>query len=402
MNLATLTLAAVCLAADWPRLFGPEGSSASSEDGLIASFSDKGPPIAWQRDVGEGYASLSIRGGKAALFHRVGGEEVLELLDAATGKALWKASYRTAYRDALGKGDGPRATPVLTKDAVITLGAAGVLSCHSLADGKRLWSVNLLEMYEVPRSYFGVGSSPLVDGKLVLVNVGGDGSGVVAFSLATGKEAWRSTSQPASYASPVLAEVAGERQAVFFTRTGLLTLNPETGKEKLSLRWRPRIDASVNAASPLILPGGHIFLSTSYGTGAILLKAGKDGVETVWKNDTSLTCHFSTPAAVGDQLYGCHGRQEEGAKLRCIDWKDGKVRWSEDGFGCGSVLHADGKLWLMSEGGELILAKPTPARFDVISRARALTGPVRASLSLSDGLLFCRDDRKLVAWKVKK
>jgi outer membrane protein assembly factor BamB len=402
MSTTAVLLAALSLGADWPRIFGPKGDSTSAETGLIASFPDKGPAAAWEREVGEGYAALSVAGGKAILFHRVGGSEWIECLDADTGKGLWKVSYPTAYRDALGKGNGPRATPAIAGDAVVTLGPAGVLTCLALADGKKRWSKNLLTDYEVPRSYFGVGTSPLIEGKRVLVNVGGDGTGVVAFDLATGKESWRSTSQPTSYTSPVGADLAGSRQAVFFTRTGLLMLDPATGKERLSLRWRPRIDASVNAASPVILPDGHVFLSTSYSTGAILLKVTKAGAETVWKNDASLTCHFNTPVAVGEQLYGVHGRQEEGAKLRCIDWKTGKVRWTEDDFGCGSVLSADGKLWLMSEAGELILAKPNADKFEVLSRARLLTGPVRATLSLSDGLLFCRDDKKLVAWKVKK
>ncbi len=402
MRTAAVLLAALSLAADWPRLFGPKGDSTSPETGLIASFPAKGPPAAWEREAGEGYAAASVAGGKLILFHRVGKEEVVECLDAASGRPAWKKSYPTAYRDLLTKGDGPRATPTIAGDAVVTLGPSGVLSCFALADGKERWSKALLTDYEVPRSYFGVGTSPLIEGKRVLVNVGGEGTGVVAFDLATGKEAWRATSQPTSYASPVAADLAGVRHAVFFTRTGLLTLDPAGGKERLSLRWRPRIDASVNAASPVILPGDHIFLSTSYGTGAILLKVTKGGAETVWKNDTSLTCHFNTPVAVGDQLYGVHGRQEEGAKLRCIDWKTGKVRWTEDDFGCGSILHADGKLWLMSEAGELILARPNAGRFEVLSRAKLLTGPVRSTLALSDGLLFCRDDKKLVAWKVKK
>jgi outer membrane protein assembly factor BamB len=326
----------------------------------------------------------------------------VECLDAATGKPQWKKSYPTSYRDALGKGNGPRSTPTISGDNVITLGPSGVLTCWALADGKKGWTREMLKDYDVPRSYFGVGTSPLVGSKLVLVNVGGDGAGVVGFDLATGKEAWKATSQGASYASPVVADLAGRRHAVFFTRQGLLSLDPEKGTELLSLKWRPRIDASVNAASPVILPGDHIFLSTSYDTGAILLKVKKGGVEAVWKNDRSLTCHFNTPVAVGEQLYGVHGRQEGEPKLRCIDWKTGKVRWSEDGFGCGSVIHADGKLWMMSEAGELILARPNAEKFDVVSRARVLTGPVRAHLALADGLLFCRDDRKLVAWKVKK
>lgn len=392
----------LALAADWPNLLGPTRDSTSAEKGLIASFGARGPTVAWKRDVGDGYAGAAIAGGKLILFHRVGDDETVECLDAATGKPVWKQSYPTSYSDALGKGDGPRSTPTISGGNVFTLGPSGVLSCWALSDGKKLWSKDLLKTYEVPRSFFGVGTSPLVEGKRVLVNVGGDGAGVVAFDAATGKELWKATSQGASYASPVTADMARKRHAVFFTRQGLLSLDPVTGKELLSLRWRPRIDASVNAATPVILPGGYVFLSTSYDTGAIVLKVTKDGTEEVWKNDRSLTCHFNTPVAVGEQLYGVHGRQEGEPKLRCIDWKTGKVRWSADGFGCGSILHADGRLWMMSESGELILAKPNADKFDEVSRAKVLEAPVRAHLALADGFLFCRDAKKLVAWKVKK
>ncbi|MBY0229405.1 MAG: PQQ-like beta-propeller repeat protein, partial [Gemmataceae bacterium] len=318
-----------------------------------------------------------------------------------TGKPVWKHAYKTDYSDMYSRGDGPRATPTVAGGRVFTLGPGGVLTCLALKDGERKWSKDIVAAYDVKKAYFGVGASPLVVGKRLLVNVGGEGAGVVAFDAETGKEQWKATDQQASYATPVHAELAGKKQAVFFTRLGLLTLDDE-GKVIHSKRWRPRIDASVNAASPVLLPDGHVFLSTSYRTGAILLKATKDGLEEVWKNDESLTCHFNTPVAVGDQLYGAHGRQEEGAELRCIDWKTGKVRWKEEGFGCGSVLHADGKLWLMSEKGELILAKPDADKFDVLSRAEALAGPVRAMPALAEGRLYCRDDKKLVCWKVAK
>jgi outer membrane protein assembly factor BamB len=399
--LATL-LAACSLAADWPQLLGPNRASTSAETGLIASFGAKGPAVAWKREVGDGYASVAVAGGKLVLFHRVGDNETVECLAADTGKPIWKKSYPTSYSDALNKGDGPRSTPTIAGDNVYSFGPDGTLSCWAMKDGEKRWSKNLVKAYDVPGSFFGVGSTPLVEGKRVLVNVGGEKAGVVAFDTASGKELWKASTDGASYSSPAAASLAGRRQAVFFTRNGLLCVAPDTGKVLASMRWRARINESVNAATPVILPGDHVFLSTSYNTGAILLKFTKEGTETVWKNDTSLTCHFNTPVAVGEQLYGVHGRQEGGAKLRCIDWKTGKVRWTESGFGCGSIIHADGKLWLMSEKGELILAKPNADKFEVLSRAKVLTGPVRAHLALSGGLLYCRDNKQLIAWKVKK
>lgn len=399
---AVLLLAMTLLAADWPQFLGPKRDSHSAETGLIDTFPEKGPEVAWEREVGEGYSGVVVADGKAILFHRVGNEDVLEAVDARTGKPAWKHTAKTNYSDALGKGNGPRSTPTIAGGKVYALAANGVLSCVNLKDGKLVWSKGLVSTYEVPESYFGVGTSPLVEGELVLVNVGGSGAGVVAFHKDTGKEGWKASDDGASYSSPIAATIDGVRHALFFARSGLLSLDPVTGKERFSFRWRARIDASVNAAAPVLLPGGRLFLSSSYNTGAVVLDVKKDGVTKVWSNDTSLSCHFNTPVAVGEQLYGVHGRQEGGAELRCIDWKTGKVRWKDASFGCGSLLAAGKKLVLMSEKGELILANASAEKFDVLARAKVLSGTVRAHLALADGLAYCRDARKVVCWRLKK
>jgi outer membrane protein assembly factor BamB len=192
------------------------------------------------------------------------------------------------------------------------------------------------------------------------------------------------------------------RHVFFFTREGLVSLDPANGKVRFSKRWRARLHESVNAACPVLVGGNHLFLSASYGTGAVLLKVKKDGALEVWKNNTSLSAHFSTPVAVGDQLYGFDGRQEEGARLRCIDWKTGEVAWTQTGHGCGSLLAADKKLFMLNEHGDLVLLGVNSDKYDEKARATVLGKPCRAHLALANGLLYGRDDRKLVCWKVKK
>jgi outer membrane protein assembly factor BamB len=352
--------------------------------------------------VGEGYASPVIAGGKLVIFHRVGDDDTVECLAAATGKPQWKYTYSTSYRDPLGKGDGPRSTPVISGDRVYTLGAAGRLLCLTMKSGEKVWQKDLLKLYSVPESYFGVGTTPLVEGKLVLVNVGGEGAGIVAFDTGTGKEVWKSTGQGASYSSPIAATIDGVRHVFFFTREGLVSLDPADGKVRFSKRWRARIDASVNAAMPVLLGGDQLLLTASYNTGAILLKLRKDGVDEVWKSKDALSAHFSTPVVVGKQLYGFEGRQEAGAQLRCIDWKTGRVRWTEAGFGCGSLIAAGKTLFVLSESGDLVLVEANGERYREKSRASVLGAPCRAHLALADGMLYARDGAKLVCWKVRK
>jgi outer membrane protein assembly factor BamB len=388
-------------AGDWPQFLGPDRNGVSAETGLIASWPKGGPPVVWQKDVGEGYSGPVVAGNWLILFHRLDSDEVVEGLDAATGQGRWQFRYPTAYRDDFGKGNGPRSTPLVGGKQVFTLGAEGRLHCLELETGKKVWERSLADDYRVPKGFFGVASSPLLEDNLLLVNVGGKDAGIVAFERDTGKEVWRATSDEASYSSPVAATLDGVRHVFFFTREGLVSLDPRTGAVRFRKHWRSRLNASVNAAAPVVLDG-HLFLTACYGTGAILLRVRPDGVDEVWQSDEVLSAHYGTPLRRGDFLYGCDGRQEEGARLRCVEWKMGKVRWTREGFGCGSLLLADGRLLALTEAGDLVLLEATPEAYRELARATVLDGTCRAPLALANGRLYGRDERKLICWNLKK
>jgi len=402
-NSATfMLLLAHASASDWPQFLGPDRNGVSKETGLIDSLPKNGPPLVWKKEVGEGFSGPVIAGKRLILFHRVGNEEVVECVNAGTGKGMWKFSYPTNYQDQLGKGDGPRSTPVIAGKNVITLGAEGMLHCLDLEKGKKIWARNIIKDYQVPQSYFGVGTSPLVEGDLVLVNVGGKDAGIVAFVLASGKEVWKATSDGASYSSPVATTIAGSRMAIFFTRQGAVVLDPRNGKRIFQKRWRARYDASVNAATPLVIVD-RVFFSASYETGALLLSLKKDGADVLWSNDESMSNHYNTCVHQGGYLYGIDGRQERGPSFRCIDWKTGKVQWDERGFGCASMILAERHVIALTEKGELVLIEATPTAYREKARARILDdGPCRAQIALANGLLYGRDQKTLGCWKVKK
>jgi outer membrane protein assembly factor BamB len=389
-------------AADWPSLLGPARNGISDETGLVQSWPKQGPPLVWQRNVGQGYSGPVVADRRLILFHRLGDKEVVEALDAATGKERWRFDYPTSYVDDYGKGDGPRSTPLVADGRVYTLGAEGELHCLELESGKKVWHRSLAADYRPVKGFFGVGTSPLVEGDLLLVNVGAKKAGIVAFDRRTGREVWKATDHEASYSSPVAATIDGVRHVFFFTREGLVALDPKTGAVRFSKRWRSRQHASVNAATPVVV-GDHLFLSACYGTGAVLLKVRKDGVDEVWSNDEALSNHYTTSIPRDGLLYGFDGRQEEGARLRCVELKTGKVHWSRDGLGCGCMILADGNLIVLSEAGDLLLVEPTPQGYREKAHAPALlTGPCRAPLALADGLLYARDGKKLVCWNLKK
>jgi outer membrane protein assembly factor BamB len=389
------------LAADWPQFLGPQRNSTSTETGLLQTWGEKGPPVLWRKDVGEGFSAPVIAGDRLILFHRVGDEEVVECLDAATGEQKWKHTDPTRYQDPLGKGDGPRSTPLIAGEHVYTLSPGGRLLCLKLRDGSKIWQRELLKDYAVPRSFFGVGTSPILEGDRLLVNVGARDAGIVAFDKDSGKEVWKATADGASYSSPVAVTIDDVRHVLFFTRQGIVSLDPASGTVRFSKRWRSRMDASVNASAPVVV-NDQVFFTACYDTGAILGRVKKDGIEEVWSNDRSLSCHFGTPVYHDGCLYGFHGRQESGTEMRCVDLKTGRVYWSKDGFGCGSIILAEGNLIVLSEGGELVPIEGKSDKYREKARAAVLAGPCRAHMALANGRLYARDNKKLACWNLKK
>jgi outer membrane protein assembly factor BamB len=388
-------------AADWPQFLGPYRNGISGETGLLQSWPDKGPPMLWEKPVGEGFSGPVVAGSKLIIFHRVENNDVIECLDAVTGKGQWKFTYATEYRDSFGKGDGPRATPLIAGDRVFTLGAQGELHCLNLQTGKKIWDHSLAKEYELPDNFFGIGTSPILENDLLLVNVGPPGGGVLAFNKDTGKEVWRAKCEQASYSSPVAATINGTRHVFFFTTNGLVSIDPKTGEIRFQKPWRSRIRASVTAATPLVIKD-QVFISASYGTGAVLLRVGKDDVEEIWKGDEVMSNHYNTCIHKDGFLYGCDGRQEAGAQLRCVELANGKVQWTHAGFGCANMVLADGKLIALSEEGDLILLEPTPESYKELSRVHVLSRSSRAPLALANGRLYARDDHKLICWNLKK
>jgi outer membrane protein assembly factor BamB len=395
-----LVIVATVKAEDWPQILGPTRNGVYAGPPIARTLPKSGPPLVWKREVGAGFAGPAVSAGRLVLFHRVAARETIEAMDAATGKTIWTVDYPTAYRDDFGFDEGPRAIPLIAGGRVFTHGADGMLQALDFASGNKLWAVDTRRDFSVAKGYFGAASSPVVDGDRLLLNVGGRNAGIVAFDVATGKTVWTATSDEASYSSAVVAEIAGQRTAVFFTRTGLVALDPDNGAVRYQHRWRARVAASVNAATPLVIDD-RIFLSASYGTGATLLQIAKGAVKPVWAGDESLSNHYSTSIHREGYLYGFEGRQEFGQSLRCIELATGKVMWNVDGFGAGTLLIAGDLLVITRESGELVIAPASPKAFQPAARAQLMPGIVRAYPALSAGTLFVRNEHTLAAFSLR-
>ena len=382
-------------AADWPQFLGPNRNGTTSEI-VGSSWPAEGPTRRWRLDAGEGFAGPVVSGSRVFLFERQGGDDVLTAVEAGSGRNLWAQRQPTAFVDTMGSGDGPRSTPCVAGDRVVTFGADGRLSCFAVADGRRLWTVEARREWDADPGFFGFACSPLVVGRLVMLNLGGRrGAGLAAFELETGKPAWKCTDSEAGYASPVPVPGGDADLVWFFHRDGLAGVAQPSGEVRFQFPWRSRMSASVNAASPVVTTN-EVFVTSSYGTGAVLLRRRGGDWTTVWSGDDSLSAHFATPVLHAGHLYGFHGRQERGAELRCVEWATGRVRWRHEAPGGGTLALAGDRLVVLFESGELLVAPAVPDGFRPAARAQVLGRVARAPFAIAEGALFARDSRHWV------
>lgn len=382
-------------AADWPQFLGPNRNGISTETNLSLAWPKDGPKILWKIKVGEGWSGPVVASNRLVVFHRLNAKEVVQCFRAPYGEVLWQSEYATTYRDDFGFDEGPRATPTIDADLVFTFGANGMLNCWSLTNGVNVWRLDTRKKFSSDKGFFGIACSPLVEGNTVILNIGGsDGAGIVAFNRTNGTVLWKATDQSASYSSPVAATIGGARRVFVFARQALVALEPN-GKVLWEFPWKPRIQASVSAATPLVV-GDQIFISASYGAGAALLRFSETKPEVVWSGDDILSNHYATSVHHDGFLYGFDGRQEQHCNLRCVGFKTGKVRWSEDHFGAGTLMVVGDKLLILTERGELMVAPASPEKFSPTARAQILGADCRAHAALANGLFYGRDKGLLV------
>ena len=395
-------------AGEWPQILGPDRNGIASDDEVLAEeWPAEGPYTLWQRDVGSGYAGVAVADKRAILFHRVEGKEVTEALDAATGKTLWTDEHPTTFKPEVGGGDGPLCVPVIQGGRVVTFGAQGLLTCLDAATGKRLWQRNTHADFGAQTGYFGAGSSPIVMGKLVIVNVGGakNEAGIVAFSVATGETVWTKTGERASYSSPVPVMIGDVPHLLVITRYRVILLDPVTG----AIRWQFAFGArgpTVNAANPLVLADkqgkAHLLVTAAYGVGSLYGSFDKAGMTKIWAGTESLATQYCTPIARGGFLFAIDGRDDvPPADFKCIKQSTGEVIWKESNFGYGSLIFANGKIIATKVDGELVLIRPDAAGLQVLARAKPFAGTIRALPALAAGKLYLRDDSTLKCLSVK-
>ena len=306
-----------------------------------------------------------------------------------TGEELWRFEYPTDFIDMYRYAGGPRCSPVVDGDRVYVFGAEGMLHCLRVSDGTVIWRCDTAQQFGVVQNLFGVGSTPLVVGDLLITVVGGspeadqnipagqidrvhgNGTGIVAFDKYTGDVKYAVSNELAGYASPVVATIHGRRTCLALCRGGLVAVNVEKGAINFHYPWRDKELVSVNASTPVVVDN-EVFLSEAYGPGSCLLSIQPGGYNINWRDNPQLRframkAHFNTPIYHEGYLYGCSGRYVHETELRCLEWKTGKVMWSLPTGQRSSLLYVDQHLVNLQEHGKLQLIKANPRKFELVA-----------------------------------
>jgi outer membrane protein assembly factor BamB len=338
-------------------------------------------------------------------------EEEVIAFDAKTGKELWRKGYtRAAFRSYFG--NGPRATPVVVGGKLYTHGITGLLTCWDAAEGKQLWQINALEKFDARNIRFGASCSPIVEGKAVLVNVGGKGASIVAFNKDSGETTWKALDDPASYSSPIAFGEGKNRQVVFLTGSGVVSLNPTDGKTHWIFPLRDRLFES--STTP-VLAGDILFASSiTFGSAGLRLTTKEDrpAVSQAWKSP-ALTSYFTTPVTVGrEHLYLVSAalpafggaRQPPRADLHCVETATGKSLWKREKverYHAGLMRTGDGKILMLEDQGELVLVDPNPKEYRELARSK-VCGATWSHPALANGKLYLRDDKEILCLQLGK
>lgn len=395
----TLLAAGPAAALDWPQFRGVNRDGVSAEADLPRSLPGEGPRVVWKRAIGEGYSGISVVGDRLYTMDSDGTVEYVLALEAGSGKEVWRVPAGPKLIDSMG--NGPRTTPTLDDGTVYAMGSHGRLLALKAADGAKIWEVDLPQAFAAKRPTWGYSGSPLIDGDLLILEVGGtEGRGVMAFEKATGKVRWGALDGEAAYSSPVLMTIGGIKQYVVTRRAGSQTvaLRPDG-----SVLWTHPGPFSV-IASALLIPPDKVYVSGGDDAGAVLLRikteggteGGKATVEELWKTRT-MKNHFNNAVLVGDHLYGF-----DNATFKCLSVATGEQTWAFRGLGKGSLLAADGDLLIVvSDQGTLLLVQAAPGAYTELARFQAMEGKAWTAPTLANGRLYLRDQDEIVALEMK-
>jgi outer membrane protein assembly factor BamB len=408
------TLAGRVEAVDWSQFRGPNHDGTSPET-ILTNWPATGLRQIWKHPLTDGFSAITVGGAKAFTLvkREVGGaaQEVCVALDAETGNELWASPLGVAKYDGGGDsgtpdnggGDGPRSTPAFDGGKVYTYSSKMVLQCMEAASGRQIWACDVIKEHAGANIHWQSASSPVVEGDLVFVAGGGPGQALLAFDKNNGHVIWKGQDDKLTQSTPLVATILGQRQVIFFTQSGLVSVVPATG----GVLWRYPFNYSRSTAMTPVVGGDIVYCSAAYNIGSSACKISKtDGgfeASRLWFDPASvLQSHWSTPVCSHGYLYGISGQAQFGvAPLVCVEMATGRVVWSHTGFGPGGCTLVDGHILVLSDAGDLVLVKATPESFQEAGRSHVLAGKCWNSAGESGGRIYARSTKEGVSVDVQ-
>ena len=408
---ATLQLHAV----DWPQYRGPSGDGKSPEKVVIPA-GNAAPKQVWKTPSEGGFSSFAVAGGRAFTLSLKDAEgaqqESVVAYDAKTGKELWFAPLNvpnfgndggnSGTPDNKG-GDGPRSTPTTDGKNVYVMSSQLVLRAFDAATGKPVWSHDLIKEFAGRNIQWENAASPLGEGNNLYVGGGGPGQSLIAFNIKDGSVAWKAFDEKITHATPVATTILGQRQIIFFLQSGLLAVEPKTGKEL----WRYPFDYKVSSAASPVVDGDIVYCAAGYGVGAGAVRITKDatGFKATElyrvRGVKPLANHWSTPVVKDGYLYGMFQFKEYGTgPVKCVDIKTGEVKWEQPGFGPGQVILVGDRVLALADNGDLVTFEAKPDAYHETSRAKVLDGKCWTTPIVSNGQIFARSTKEAVCLDV--
>jgi outer membrane protein assembly factor BamB len=384
---------------DWPQWRGPDRDAVSGETGLVDGWGEEGPNVVWRVEAGRGFSSVSVLGNRLYTSWDESDRQFLVCLDTATGRELWRRDIGSSFHHHYG--DGPRTTPLVDDGLVFAISTDGTVVAADRFAGEAVWTRDLVDEFGSRLPSYGYSSSPVVVGNHLILETGGVGAAFAALDKRTGETVWTAGDDPPAYSSPIAIEIDGVRQVVFWSALGLHALDPGTGERLWRHPWEtlcPVTGDPLNTGTPVFVPPDRIFLSS--GSGAAVLRLTRiDGtfhVRTVWQSE-AMRSDVNTGLVVGKRVFGF-----DRATLKSLDVETGEERWRARGFQRGSLIAADGKLFVLGEQGSLAIVKADPERYVAAASAKVLTGRNWTSPVLADGRLYLRNQDEIVCIDVRR
>ncbi len=406
---------------DWPQWRGPKRDGVWAETGIVEKFADKQLPIQWRAKIGAGYSGPTVADGRVYVTDKISEPKQIEgvhCLDEKTGAPIWDYTYDCEY--AIGYPAGPRASVSIDSGRAYSLGAMGHLFCFDAATGKVLWKKDCKTQYKIEMPIWGIAASPLVDGDVVYVQIGGRGACIIALDKVSGEEKWHALDDKASYSAPIMIEQAAKKVLLCWTGDNIAGLNPANGEVYWKVPMKPS-RMVINVASPVV-HDDRVFV-TSFYDGSLMAKLDNKSLtaEMLWhqvgpdeQKTKALQTIIGTPYFDGKNVYGA----DSYGQFRCLDAETGQRVWESQEVvpkARWSTVHMvknGERMFIFNERGELEIGTLSPEGFHEISRAK-LIEPTTAQLNQRGGVcwshpayankhVFARNDKEIVCADLAK